>query len=71
MFSSFAKSVSHETPGKHDIDEELSFPANNRIIIHDSQGFEVGEEANIQRVLDFIKRRSEMPALSDQLHVIW
>ena len=63
--------MSHKTPGEHDINEELSFPENDRIIIHDSQGFEAGEEANIRKVLDFIKRRSEMPALGDRLHMIW
>jgi hypothetical protein len=68
---SFAKPVSHKNPGEHDIDEELSFPQNHRIIVHDSRGFEAGEEANIQKVLDFIERRSKMPALGDRLHVIW
>jgi hypothetical protein len=63
--------VSHKTPGEHDIDEELSFPENGRIIVHDSQGFEAGEEANMQKVLDFIGRRSKMPVLGDLLHVIW
>lgn len=69
--SSFAKAVADWTPGKHDIDKPLSFPTNDRIIIHDSQGFETGEEANINKVLEFIDRRSKMPALGDQLHAIW
>ncbi|KAJ6453983.1 hypothetical protein C8R45DRAFT_944902 [Mycena sanguinolenta] len=61
-----ATPVSHRTPGVHDIE-----PFNDRIIIHDSQGFEPGEEENIQTVSDFIRRRSNMPALADQLHPIW
>jgi predicted GTPase len=65
------KAVSHRTPGEHDINEPLSFPDNDRIIIHDSQGFEGGEEANVEKVFDFIDRRSKMPALGDQLHAIW
>jgi hypothetical protein len=65
------KAVSHRTPGEHDINKPLSFPDNDRIIIHDSQGFEGGEEANIEKVFDFIDRRSKMPALGDQLHAIW
>jgi hypothetical protein len=48
--------MSHKTPGEHVINEELRFPENNLIVIHDSQGFEAGEEANIQKVLDFIER---------------
>ncbi|KAJ6619219.1 hypothetical protein B0H10DRAFT_2027213 [Mycena sp. CBHHK59/15] len=66
-----ATSVAHRIPGEHDIDKPLSFPANDRIIIHDSKGFETGEKANIQKVLDFINHRSNMPALGDQLHAIW
>ncbi|KAJ6454332.1 hypothetical protein C8R45DRAFT_1082737 [Mycena sanguinolenta] len=66
-----ATPVSHRTPGVHDIEKPFSFPQNDRIIIHDSQGFEPGEEGNIQTVSDFIRRRSEMPALADQLHAIW
>ncbi|KAJ6447859.1 hypothetical protein C8R45DRAFT_1115655 [Mycena sanguinolenta] len=66
-----ATPVSHRTPGVHDIDKPFSFPKNDRIIIHDSQGFEPGEEGNIQTVSDFIHRRSKMPALADQLHAIW
>ncbi|KAJ7740165.1 hypothetical protein B0H16DRAFT_1274426, partial [Mycena metata] len=65
------KPVSHRTPGVHNIDKPFSFPQNDRIIIHDSQGFEPGEEGNIQTVSDFIDRRSKMPALADQLHAIW
>ncbi|KAJ7765639.1 hypothetical protein B0H16DRAFT_1367341 [Mycena metata] len=66
-----ATAVSHRTPGEHDIDKPLSFPGNDRIIIHDSQGFEGGEEANINKVFDFIDRRSKMQALGDRLHAIW
>ncbi|KAJ6447861.1 hypothetical protein C8R45DRAFT_1224809 [Mycena sanguinolenta] len=66
-----ATPASHRTPGVHDFDKPFSFPRNDRIIIHDSQGFEPGEEGNIQTVSDFIHRRSNMPALADQLHEIW
>jgi len=71
MFTSFAKSVSHKTPGEHDIDKPLIFPTNDRIVIHDSNGFEAGEGTNVKKVLDFIDRRSKMQALGDQLHAIW
>ncbi|KAJ7018971.1 hypothetical protein C8F04DRAFT_1149193, partial [Mycena alexandri] len=66
-----ATAVSHRTPGKHDINKPLSFPENDRIIIHDSQGFEAGEEVNIEKVFEFIDSRSKMSALADQLHAIW
>ncbi|KAF8146100.1 hypothetical protein K438DRAFT_1870589 [Mycena galopus ATCC 62051] len=68
-----ATAVSHRTPGEHDINKPLNFPGNDRIVIHDSQGFEGGEysEANIKKVFDFIDLRSKEPALGDQLHAIW
>ncbi|KAJ7282258.1 hypothetical protein C8J57DRAFT_1172324 [Mycena rebaudengoi] len=66
-----ATPVSHRTPGVHNIEKPFSFPKNDCIIIHDSQGFEPGEEGNIRTVSDFIDRRSKMPALADQLHAIW
>ncbi|KAJ7263042.1 hypothetical protein C8J57DRAFT_445965 [Mycena rebaudengoi] len=34
-----ATAVSHRTPGERDINKPLTFPGNDRIIIHDSQGF--------------------------------
>ncbi|KAJ7263023.1 hypothetical protein C8J57DRAFT_1231621 [Mycena rebaudengoi] len=61
--------VEGATPVSH----TLTFPGNDCIIIHNSQGFEGGEdsEANIQKVFDFIDFRSKKPALGDQLHAIW
>ncbi|KAJ7117059.1 hypothetical protein C8R44DRAFT_983342 [Mycena epipterygia] len=71
VFGVEATAVSHRTPGEHDITKPLRFPENDRLIIHDSQGFEGGEEANIKKVLNFIDHRSKMPALGDQLHAVW
>ncbi|KAF8962885.1 hypothetical protein BDZ97DRAFT_1076814 [Flammula alnicola] len=71
VFGVDATPVSHRTPGEHDIDKPLIFAENDRVIIHDSKGFEAGEETNVQKVLDFIERRSKMPALGDRLHAIW
>ncbi|KIJ34022.1 hypothetical protein M422DRAFT_263980 [Sphaerobolus stellatus SS14] len=53
--------VSHKTPGVHDINKPLRFPSNHCIIVHDSKGFESGKEDQVQDVLDFIDRRSNMP----------
>ncbi|OAX40246.1 hypothetical protein K503DRAFT_768752 [Rhizopogon vinicolor AM-OR11-026] len=56
--------------GEANIDNEFVSPQNNRFVLHDSKGFEAGEEDNISIVQEFIKRRSKMP-LKDQLHAIW
>ncbi|KIJ35071.1 hypothetical protein M422DRAFT_782635 [Sphaerobolus stellatus SS14] len=71
VFGVDATPVSHKTPGVHDINKPLSFPSNDRIIVHDSKGFESGKEDQVQDVLDFIDRQSNMLALADRLHAIW
>ncbi|KAI0317589.1 P-loop containing nucleoside triphosphate hydrolase protein [Amylostereum chailletii] len=71
VFGVDVTTVKSDKPGHHDIDTALTSKDNDRFILHDSQGFESGEKDNLKIVLDFIKRRSDMPALRDQLHAIW
>ncbi|KAG2115594.1 hypothetical protein BD769DRAFT_1752585 [Suillus cothurnatus] len=63
--------ASHNKPGEVSIDQELISPQNNKFILHDSKGFEPGEEVNLEIVRGFINRRREMPGLKDQLHAVW
>jgi len=63
--------VSHKDPGKADINLEFSHKDNLHFILHDSQGFEPGEDANFNIVKRFIEERSRMPKLEDRLHAIW
>ncbi|OAX40245.1 hypothetical protein K503DRAFT_634001 [Rhizopogon vinicolor AM-OR11-026] len=56
--------------GEANIDNEFVSPQNNRFVLHDSNGFEAGDEDNFNKVREFIKRRSNKP-LKDQLHAIW
>jgi GTPase SAR1 family protein len=58
-------------PGEADIDHEFFSPQNDRFVLHDSKGFEPGEEGNVNTVRDFIERRRKMPDLKDQLHAVW
>ena len=44
---------------------------NNRLILHDSRGFEPGEGDNYDAVKDFIKKRKNEPDIRNQLHAIW
>ncbi|KAF8813132.1 hypothetical protein BYT27DRAFT_7131823 [Phlegmacium glaucopus] len=62
--------VSHEGPGKADINRGFYYEDNTRFILHDSQGFEPGEDANFNLVKNFIEERSKMPP-KDRLHAIW
>jgi hypothetical protein len=63
--------VSHQAAGKSDINYEILSADNERFVLHDSLGFEPGENDNFRTVQDFIERRSRMPDLKDQLHAIW
>jgi hypothetical protein len=63
--------VSHDGPGKADIDLEFHHPNNNKIILHDSEGFEPGEAAKFDIVKHFIKGRGQMTELKDKLHAVW
>ena len=63
--------VANDTAGEADINEELVSPQNNRLILHDSRGFEPGEGDNYDVVKDFIKKRKNEPDIRNQLHAIW
>jgi len=56
---------------EHDIDQELTSPDNDRLILHDSQGFVGGDIRNLRTVQDFIKRKSAEREPKDRLHAIW
>ncbi|KAF8447438.1 hypothetical protein L210DRAFT_3641382 [Boletus edulis BED1] len=57
--------------GIADIDREFISSTNKRFVVHDSLGFESGDEGNMKIVKDFVARRNAMPELKDQLHAIW
>jgi hypothetical protein len=66
--------VSHSAVGtkRHQVWSGITFPGqNDRIIIHDSGGFESSDMENMSEVENFIRYRKEQPNLEDQLHCIW
>ena len=65
------KHVSHDGPGKSDIDIGFCDKDNDLFILHDSEGFEPGENAKFNTVMNFIEERSKRPDLSERLHAIW
>jgi hypothetical protein len=58
-------------PGEAIIDTEFISEQNDRFVLHDSKGFEPGEEENVNKVRDFIERRRKKVALGDRLHAVW
>ncbi|KAI6042243.1 hypothetical protein EDC04DRAFT_2892159 [Pisolithus marmoratus] len=63
--------VATERPGEADIEREFISPENNRLILHDSKGFEPGDGGNYETVKSFIEKRRKMPDIKDQLHAVW
>ncbi|KAG2356372.1 hypothetical protein BDR07DRAFT_1492039 [Suillus spraguei] len=63
--------ASHDKPGEASIDHEFTSPQNDKFVLHDSKGFEPGEEGNLKIVRDFINRRRNMSTPGNQLHAIW
>ncbi|KAI6042218.1 hypothetical protein EDC04DRAFT_3108985 [Pisolithus marmoratus] len=59
--------VAMDRPGA-DIEQEFTSPHDDRLVFHDSKGFD-GE--NYETVLSFIERRKRMPDIKDQLHAVW
>ncbi|GJE96834.1 GTPase domain-containing protein [Phanerochaete sordida] len=62
--------TAHER-GKHDIERELDFRTNDKLVAHDSEGFEAGEEAQYRVVTEFIRRRGTMQDVNQRLHMVW
>jgi len=64
--------VEHNKPGEADIENEFSSKTNKFFILHDSKGFEPGDDDTFNKVKKFISQRSkEQSETKDRLHAIW
>ena len=57
--------------GEHDLENEMSFESNNAYVFHDSCGFEAGRTSELDKVKDFVRKRSNSKDFDAHLHVIW
>ena len=57
--------------GTHDIEKEIEFEGNSKIIAHDSEGFEAGKQAEVDVVWKFIDSRSQAKDINQKLHLVW
>ncbi|KAI6152547.1 hypothetical protein BKA82DRAFT_1000494 [Pisolithus tinctorius] len=71
IFGVDTASVSKDIPGQADIEMEFTSPENDRLILHDSKGFEAGDARNYESVKSFIVKRKKEPKIKDQLHAVW
>ena len=57
--------------GEHDIENEMIFESNRAFVFHDSRGFEAGRTSELDKVKDFVQKRSTNKDIRDHVHVIW
>ncbi|KAE9386268.1 hypothetical protein BT96DRAFT_839506, partial [Gymnopus androsaceus JB14] len=63
--------ISHRSHGVHDIEKELTWKSNKHVVIHDSEGFEHGDDGKRKIVEQFVENRLQMVKLAERLHAIW
>ncbi|KAI6124159.1 hypothetical protein EDD16DRAFT_1475460, partial [Pisolithus croceorrhizus] len=71
IFGVETANVATDRPGKADIDKEYTSPQNDRLILHDSKGFEPADGGNYDTVKSFIQKRKRENDIKDQLHAVW
>lgn len=49
----------------------MVFEGNDKMVAHDSEGFEAGRDNEVEVVKNFIEKRSKMEDINDRLHVVW
>ncbi|KAE9410721.1 hypothetical protein BT96DRAFT_805069, partial [Gymnopus androsaceus JB14] len=57
--------------GIHDIEKEIKFDGNDKMVAHDSEGFEAGHSKEVDVVKNFIEKRSKEENINLKLHLIW
>jgi hypothetical protein len=63
--------IQQDQAGTAKINEEFSSPYNNRLIIHDSEGYEPGNKDKFDVLEKFITERSQREPITEKLHAIW
>lgn len=63
--------ISKREPGIHNVEDEIKHKCRPDLIIHDSGGFEAGDESQMQAVSNFVKVKSSPVRIEERLHVIW
>ncbi|KZP06100.1 hypothetical protein FIBSPDRAFT_764923, partial [Athelia psychrophila] len=57
--------------GVHDIEREIKFDGNDKMVAHDSEGFEAGHRNEVDVVTNFIETRSKVDDINLKLHLVW
>lgn len=57
--------------GEHNINEAFESDEHPGIIIHDSRGFQAGDNNEVDQFRRFIKKRAASHSPKESLHAIW
>ncbi|KAF8334405.1 hypothetical protein F5887DRAFT_1285910 [Amanita rubescens] len=63
--------VRHFEAGTAKINEGITSPHNKHLVIHNSEGYEPGDEEKFRILEKFITERSQKKTISKRLHAIW
>ncbi|KAE9405616.1 hypothetical protein BT96DRAFT_916075 [Gymnopus androsaceus JB14] len=64
--------ISHSSHGRHDINKELTWEFNKHMVIHDSVGFEPGDDGKRKNIVEqFVENRLLRVKPAERLHAIW
>ncbi len=63
--------ISERERGIHNVEEEIKHNGRPDLIIHDSGGFEAGDESQMHAIRNFVKEKSSRIRIEERLHVIW
>ncbi|KAK2463327.1 hypothetical protein APHAL10511_004638 [Amanita phalloides] len=70
IFKASLTDVQHDQAGTADINREITSNFNEHLILHDSQGYEPGDEEKFNILKGFIVERSKK-GVSEGIHAIW
>ncbi|KAF8736319.1 hypothetical protein AX14_000496 [Amanita brunnescens Koide BX004] len=71
LINALFKASLADQAGTAKINEEFSSPYNKHLIIHDSEGYEPGNDEKFDVLEKFITGRSHQEPFSERLHAIW
>ncbi|KAF8716708.1 hypothetical protein AX14_012230 [Amanita brunnescens Koide BX004] len=71
IFKAPLAEVQHDKAGAADINNGITSPHNKHLILHDSEGYEPGEEEKFRTLEKFILEQTQKQSPAERLHAIW
>ncbi|KAF8716707.1 hypothetical protein AX14_012229 [Amanita brunnescens Koide BX004] len=71
IFKASLAEVQHDRAGTASISEGITSEHNKHLILHDSEGYEPGNEEKFRTLEKFVLERSQTNSVAERLHAIW